>query len=563
MRIKSIEIIGSSFRSLKPNQRFEFNNSKDTTQLSTKIFAGLNGSGKSNFLELFSEIFYYLELYHLPSASEEDRLGKNLGFIIEYYLSYVAVQTGIHNQDEEQFLVKVSKKTGEHPEFSLHFNKEKDSRRVDYTGPEGETKDILPKKVIAYTSGQNELLSNPYYKVRYHYFKQLETDKQKGPNHNPMEKNTLFFMDYESNFSVFICNMLLANKVNLDYYKQILAIEGLSSFRITLNLTDYKNKNVVLGYRLEKELQRLKLCSTTYYEEEGKKGSISKVILDYKVNNATIDAFKFHFKNAFDLFKVFYEFDTLNLHTVPVMTRKLIMNAHKTLNLSDEMPKANPSNLIFRIEKITVDKIINQSENEIKEIYYKSLSDGEHQFSQVIGSVLMMEEPGCLFLFDEPNTHFNPMWRAKMISILNKITGVEFDSNRRVSKVRQQEVILTTHSPFVISDSYKENVYKFENGKFSNPELQTHGSSITFLLELIFNRDISISDFSNEKLIELKESIHTKEDIAKVKKSLLNFGESIEKFDIYTFLMEKEEEFKDDNDGDNLMPPTTNDLQLQ
>ncbi|AZQ59864.1 restriction system-associated AAA family ATPase [Maribacter sp. MJ134] len=561
MRIRSIEILGNSFRSLKPNQRFEFNNSKDTKQLSTKIFAGLNGSGKSNFLELFSEVFYYLELYHLPSASEEDRLGKSFGFIIEYYLPYVSVQTGIHNQDEEQYLVRISKKLGEHPEFSLHFNKEKDSRRVDYTGPEGETKDILPKKVIAYTSGQNELLSNPYHKVRYHYFKQLEGDKQKGPNHNPMEKNTLFFMDYESNFSVFICNMLLAKKVNLDYYKNILAVEGLNNFRITLNLIDYKNKNVALGYRLQKELQSLKLCATTYYEEESKTGFISKVILDYKVNQATIEAFKFHFKNAFDLFKVFYEFDTLNLHTVPVMTRKLIMNAHKTLNLSDEMPKVDPSSLIFRIEKITVDKIIDRAENEIKEIFYKSLSDGEHQFSQVIGSVLMMEEPGCLFLFDEPNTHFNPMWRAKMISILNKITGVEFDSNKRVSRVRQQEVILTTHSPFVISDSFKENVYKFENGIFTNPELQTHGSSITFLLELIFNRDISISDFSNEKLIQLKESLQTKEDIARVKRSLLEFGESIEKFDVYSYLMEKEEEFN--SDDDNLMPPPTNDLQLQ
>lgn len=542
MRIKSVKILGINFRSLKANKLYEFHNGESKDRLAPKVFAGLNGSGKSNFLELFSEIFYYLELYNFPTTSQEEKTGKGFGFEIEYYLPIVGLVDSTN-----QILVRIRKPLNELPEFSTSSEGSRDFRRIDFNeaNADGIVEDyamFLPKKIIAYTSGQNELLSNPYYKVRYHYFQQL-ADNTSAPERNLLDKNHLFFLDYDSNFAIFISNMLLANTHNLEYLKSVLGVKGLSSFRITLNLTDYRKNHIQLNYRFQKEIERLKLCATTWFIEKKDNIETKMLILDFKINDATILAFKFHFKNAFELFKVFYELDTLNLHLVPVRTRQLILNAHKSLNLSDEMPKPDPSSLVFRIEKIIVDKIIDNPEEPTKKIYYKALSDGEHQFSQVIGSVLMMEEPGCLFLFDEPNTHFNPKWRAKMIHILNYITGQNFDSSKRVTQVRQQEIIITTHSPFVISDSYKENVYKFEKGEFTKPEFQTYGSSIGLLLEMIFNRDISISDFSNQELDLLKESIKTKEDILAVKKALLRFGESIEKFDAYSYLMEKEKEF--------------------
>lgn len=563
MKIKSVKILGDNFRSLKADKLHVFNESKNKDRLSTKIFAGLNGSGKSNFLELFSEIFYYLEMYHLLTVTDEDKLSKAFGFEIEYYLPLNNIQLDEFIIEKEEILVTIKKPLGKHPEFGYKNNKLKSFRRVDYKSANSETLKLLPKKIIAYTSGQNELLSNPYYKIRYHYFKQLENNIA-APSKSLMDKNRLFFLDYESNFSIFIANMLMANEQNLDYFKKVLAIDGLSSFRITLNFNDYRKKDINIGYRLFKELERLKLCATTWRQENVPfEDNPSFVILDYKITSATIEAFKFHFKNAFELFKVFYEFDTLNLHTVPVSTRNLILKADKSLNLSDELGRVDPSSQVFRIEKIIINKIVSE-EKDLKAIYYKSLSDGEHQFSQVIGSVLMLEEPGCLFLFDEPNTHFNPKWRAKMIHILNQITGTNFDSDKKVTRVRQQEIIITTHSPFIISDSLKEDVYKFEKGEFTKPEFQTYGSSIGLLLEMIFERDISISDFSNQELDALKESIKSKEDILAVKKALLRFGESIEKFDAYSYLMEKEEEFNNNKGGNNnlFLGSNRDDLQL-
>jgi len=74
-----------------------------------------------------------------------------------------------------------------------------------------------------------------------------------------------------------------------------------------------------------------------------------------------------------------------------------------------------------------------------------------------------------------------------------------------------QESQLPPHSPFIISDNHKENVYKFVRDgktlKLENPKHKTYGTSITFLMKQIFDRDITISDYANNELKELKKEI--------------------------------------------------------
>ena len=71
MKLISVKILGDNFRSLKNNKLYSFNVSEHKGRLSTKVFAGLNGSGKSNFLELLAEIFFYLEKFHLNRKHSE------------------------------------------------------------------------------------------------------------------------------------------------------------------------------------------------------------------------------------------------------------------------------------------------------------------------------------------------------------------------------------------------------------------------------------------------------------------------------------------------------------
>lgn len=538
MKLLRVKILGKNFRSLPANVDYVFNDTVYENKLSTKVFAGLNGSGKSNFLELIAEIFYYLERYSLENTNLEYKQSKNIGFEIEYVLPKTDVITTfkrftlIDDTLENDIHIKISKPLNELPEFSYTSYGNTNFIRLDKNENQ-----LLPSNVIAYTSGQNELLSNPFIRLRYHYFSEMKNSER------DLYDRRMYFIDQESNNSIFIANMLLGKEVPLNYIKKIFNIEDLYSFRITLNYNrSAKEAEKILAQKLPL-VEPLKACATSWKDEKESKC----VILDYVVNNATHQAFDFHYnQSAFQLFQTFYELQSLNVLIEKTQTRKFVENASKDLNISDELSKPDPSDLIFRIEKIKIKKE-SKNKNEIEIIDYKSLSDGEHQLNEVIGSVMMMEEEGSLFLMDEPDTHFNPKWRAKMVTMLNKVSGNEYDQEGNPENIRKHEIIMTTHSPFIISDNYREDVYKFSRTdkelKIENPKHETYGTSITFLMKQIFERDITISDFANKELLTFKKELKAisdenlkKEKIDEIEERLVDFGESVEKFDLYNYL---------------------------
>ncbi|KAA2215622.1 restriction system-associated AAA family ATPase [Chryseobacterium sediminis] len=543
MKLLRLKILGEDFRSLTANVDYEFNDTLEDSKLSTKVFAGLNGSGKSNFLELLAEIFYYLERVKLQDTPKSYIENKNFGFEIEYILPKTKKGFDYIEKIESREVLYLDKPF----EKDVHVNIKKDlegflemsyslAGEDNFSVVEENFEQFLPLKIIAYTSGQNELLSNPFIRLRYHYFTEMVNSKYKDCNRR------LFFLDAESNYSIFVANMLLGKTAPLNYIKSIFRIEDLHSFRITFN---YKHNTQEALKILEKKqdlLNPLKACATTWRDDTNAKC----LILDFYITEAVHQAFQYYYKTAFQLFQTFYELQSLNLLIEKQAVRKFVVNASKAINITDELSKSDPSDLIFRIEKIQIKK---QKIEEGKKdtLYYKSLSDGEHQLNEVIGSVMMMEDDGCLFLMDEPDTHFNPKWRAKMITILNKVSGKEYDAHGNPENIRKHELIMTTHSPFIISDNQKDNVYKFirkdKTLKLENPKHETYGTSITFLMKQIFDRDITISDYANNELIDLKREIQNINDTAllaekidEIEERLMGFGESIEKFDLYNYL---------------------------
>lgn len=543
MKLLRVKILGDNFRSLRANIDYIFNHTFTEKKLSTKVFAGLNGSGKSNFLELIAEIFYYLERYHIDSTPKEYINNSNFGFEIEYLLPISKLPNGIAEfKFKKACHVRIIKRIVEKGdelspiEFSYCEYGEKDFIRRDYN-----TSDLLPNKIIAYTSGQNELLSNPFIRLRYHYFKDLQKQS------NSILDRRMYFIDEESNYSIFVANMLLGNPKPLKYIKDLFSIDDIYSFRISINYKHNTKEAISIFQNKLPLVNNLKSCASTWVEDSKKK----TIVLDFIINEATHQAFQYHYKSAFTLFQTLYELQSLNLIIEKQETKKFVINAAKVLNVSDELSKPDPSDLVFRIEKIRIKKTSDENDKS-KPIYYKSLSDGEHQLNEIIGSVMMMENDGCLFLLDEPDTHFNPKWRAKMITMLNQVSGNDYDYIGKPVSIRQHEIIMTTHSPFIISDSHKDDVYKFDkkNEKLiAPPDYETYGSSVGFVLETIFERDLTISDYSNEDLTDLKASINSLDDLRRVKKELLKFGESIEKFDAYNYLMIKEKELKLEKDA--------------
>lgn len=605
MKLLRVKILGEKFRSIPANVDYVFQETLTDNKLSTKVFAGLNGSGKSNFLELIAEVFFSLERYILNESSNKildvqrsellkelgkyssdrqhkkyaniskkiDELNKKIFFDrefsyeIEYLLNVKKesidqlnlpgiIEDKLNLLKSHDGIYKIMiRKLDEFPEYSFKELHHDVKYRIDSNFSQ-----FLPANIIAYTSGQNEVLSNPFIRLRYHYFNELQNIE------NTLYNRRMYFIDEESNYSIFIANMLLAKEQPLTYLKKIFGIEDLYSFRININYKQNTQEALKAFKSKLRLLKSLKACASTWMDDSEKK----VMVLDFIVNEATHQAFRHYYKSAFKLFQTFYELQSLNLLIDKQEVRKFVVNASKVVNVSDELSKPDPSDLVFRIEKIRIKKTSKEKVSSKKNdpVYYKALSDGEHQLNEVIGSVMMMENDGCLFLMDEPDTHFNPKWRAKMVTMLNKVSGNEYDQKGNPERIRQHEVILTTHSPFIISDNQKEDVYKFERETITvkdlktpevehhfetlnlkNPEYQTYGSSVGFVLETIFDRDLTISDYSNEELNNLKASIKTLEDINRVKRELLKFGESIEKFDAYNYLMIREKELKLEKDA--------------
>ena len=76
-----------------------------------------------------------------------------------------------------------------------------------------------------------------------------------------------------------------------------------------------------------------------------------------------------------------------------------------------------------------------------------SLSDGEFAFAARMALIYLLHEDECLFLLDEPETHFNDEWKRNLV-----------DSIERALAGTNSEVILTSHASITLTDAYPDEV---------------------------------------------------------------------------------------------------------
>jgi predicted ATP-binding protein involved in virulence len=159
---------------------------------------------------------------------------------------------------------------------------------------------------------------------------------------------------------------------------------------------------------------------------------------------------------------------------------------------------------------------------------YVSLSDGEHQLVQILGTFSMLSFPNVLFLFDEPESHLNPQWRVKFVSRVLDLPTKD-GMRARNSKAAMQDFLLTTHAPFVPSDMQRSKVFIFgkEQGNVfvRHPGIETYGTTFDTILEECFGVRPPISHVSLQDIEELMKS----DDPVKIRKGMERLGHSVEK----------------------------------
>jgi restriction system-associated AAA family ATPase len=215
---------------------------------------------------------------------------------------------------------------------------------------------------------------------------------------------------------------------------------------------------------------------------------------------------------------------TLNLYRVkPETKRDLYESVSLYVNETIPTPASDE-----RIARYKDSRLIKSGVAE--RIYLKNLSDGEHQFLHTVGLCSLFRYEKALFLLDEPETHLNPDWRASYISTLH--AALEADG---AAKDVMRDVLLTSHSPFIISDCQKENVLVFEKNaegkvEWHNPDFQTFGASANAITLKVFNRRETIGNYALSKLDAFKVRLAADEDPdTLINEANAELGDSVEK----------------------------------
>lgn len=541
MKLKKLKLL-SSFRGLPKGYEINFSTENDSElSINPICFIGLNGSGKSNILELISEIFYYLETYSRSSSKGFKEFKSPFGFNLEYYIPKLTVDNTSFTLDDigdytieeldKDILIAVEKKVDELPEIKVAFG---DYKKKINKSKQEDLFTLLPRYILGYSSGMNELMSNPFIKMDFDYLKEVK-QKTNEAVRATLDINRLFYLNYNSSKLVTICNFIF-NSETVGPIKKALKITKLDSFALHIKYLKQKTQKDYFPSELNQALFSFEKIDLLYEKTEITKYKNKDTIeyhFNFQLNEAVIEGFKNEFKSSYDLFRVLYNFQILNLDLVGEKTAIKVRNASAKSrdNLSDIIPKFEKDKLVFAVDSIAFKK------EKVKDlVYFKQLSDGEHQLLQVLGSIALFDSKSTLFLLDEPTTHFNPEWRSEFIYLINKCTGEE---------QREQEILLTTHSPFIVSDSKRENVIHTFNGDKKNhqfPEVETYGASIRFLLSRLFNQKNSIGKYSYHDLHKLYDKVNiieNNEDIEFIKSESLKFGDSPEKIMLFHLLNEK------------------------
>ncbi|WP_407547084.1 AAA family ATPase [Vibrio parahaemolyticus] len=530
MRLNRLKLVGR-YKSIvgTEQQPFIYTFKPNSEGYSPICLVGLNGSGKSNFIELIADIFGYADRYFNPQYECTEDL--TYDFEIEYQITGAsALRTVLLKCTDSK--LKMLYIEGERP-FSYGTN-ELENYQLDqmvellgiFNEVQSDFHEMLPTNVIAYSSGNNQGLSSVFAKAQLSFydvvrkqgvfhreyakrFDNLITREDGFDENQVIELRDYIETSYERNKPLFEPPLVFDDEVDIDVplpsikaqrpigiftdhtanqlffislmvnesddFKRFLNdytnIETLKSFEIDLRLSEYRDLDFIKDEAIR--LQNLS-CDSSKFNEDTLNG-----VLKFEVN-----------QDFFERIETLYLERSMfldNLMFISQMVAKRWSRDEKR-TLKTSCYERNVPNIAGGLAPIrfvnTKVRLINPNTVTL----YDRHSDGEHQLIQVIGSLILFGDQQSLFILDEPESHFNPEWRIEFVDIINNYVGLS-----------NLELIISTHSPFVLSACKSERVLHFKKDSEGCVAIQpmgnveTYGASFDSLLASVFDLDVLIS----------------------------------------------------------------------
>lgn len=544
MRLLSINLEGQ-YKGLK-DQFFDFSNSTGNIV----AFIGLNGSGKSQLMQLIAETFAYVE----RKQRNDFVVRRKLPFTvtIHYQMQVVKGENGIGFYQltiKNNGAVECKSRVYEESEYN-----ECSIESLPY-----------PDFVVGYSSGLNENLQRSFMKNALQYFEVMQIRMRRQKEVNGVEGvgpladiNRKYLKKYPN---IFKTNQAIVGYADYFYPENTLKESDTDCTRMVY--LDYDSARLLVASLAALPINEVKdtLGELTF-------NKLTKIKLKYDFRNGVFEE-----DNIKDLQLIIRIAGNSNIEGISNKTKSEefdryeldYLSAYITLDLTDqriaaELSESNDSvRLFLRLYKLQLLGIKNwQSSIRIslrkddffdtvkkplktkmplsivelklcdekgRVIDYDDLSDGEAQLLEILAVAKVFRENRTLFLFDEPETHLNPSWRTYFHQYLEKILG----------RPNQQQAFVSTHSPFMISSLRKENVYLFKRNSdglvvMEPTNSQTYGASFDVLVKYFFGMHSLISQTA---VAEVKNHLPQTRDPRALKEAQKwieeNLGESMEK----------------------------------